>query len=553
MRFLIVLLLLSLFTSLIPSLFGQAASSLQPAQIRCLDSIASQDVPAHSPGIATGIVRNGRIVYSYYVGYANLTDSVLINQTTRFNLASNAKQFTALAILLLADQKRLSLEDDIRTYIPGLYSGINHKISLKHLLNHSSGIRDVYDLWSLQGVTWWKTTLTNQDALTLLQKQQELNFSPGTSYSYSNSNYILLATLVEQVTGEPFVQYTQKLFAKLGMHHTSFVDNHKAILEPIAKPYFNFDRWVNYDWLCDIHGDGNLFTTLADQLVWETIIQLGHHDSLPPGLIQRSQKLVEHSPVTSYGYGLEFGRYQGLSYRFHEGATGAWKATLIRFPTDSLSVITLTNSGKTLPATQTRQMADLLLRTKLTETTTLRQPKQVGVYKAIPDVLGIYLNANDFSFQFIQRDTSLYLIRFGRNDVQLVRESANCFHQLNDPSFKLEFTTDQTGHLQVTAYHPTHAPYTLGRRDHDWQGFDLGRINGTYRNEETNQSLLINHLSNQQFSVKLGGQEVAGVLVSPTKLLCDGFQVALPSRGKPTTVYLDLNRLKNVRFKRVNP
>ncbi len=524
MRFVIVLLLLCLFISLITSLFGQPASSLQPAQIRRLDSIASQDVPAHSPGIATGIVRNGRIVYSHYGGYANLTDSVLINQASRFNLASNAKQFTALAILLLADQKRLSLEDDIRTFIPGLYRGINHKISLKHLLNHSSGIRDVYDLWSLQGITWWKTTLTNQDALALLQKQQELNFEPGTRYLYSNSNYILLATVIEQVTGESFVQYTQKLFAKLGMPHTTFVDNHTAIPEPIAKPYFNFDRWVNYDWLCDIHGDGNLFTTLADQLVWETIIQLGHHDSLPPGLIQRSQQLVENSLVTSYGYGLEFGRYQGLSYRFHEGATGAWKATLIRFPTDSLSVITLTNSGKTLPATQTRQMANVLLGPKLAETTNSRQPKQVGAYKAIADVLGIYLDTNDFSFQFAQRDTSLYLVRFGRNDVQLVRESANCFHQLNDPSFKLEFATDPMGHLQVTAYHPTHAPYTLGRRDQDWRGFNFGRINGTYRNGETNQSLLINHLFSQQFSVKLGEQEVAGVLVSPTKLLLMGFK-----------------------------
>lgn len=553
MRFFIVPQLLCLITTLSASLFGQSASTLQTAQIRRLDSIASQDVPARSPGIATGVIRNGRIVYSYYAGYANLADSLLIDERSRFNIASNAKQFTALAILLLADQKRLSLEDDIRTFIPGLFRGINQKISLKYLLNHSSGIRDVYDLWRLQGITWWKTTLTNQDALTLLQKQQELNFEPGTSYLYSNSNYILLAKVVEQVTGESFVEYTRKLFVKLGMPHTTFVDNHKRIEDPIAKPYFNFNRWVNYDWLCDIYGDGNLFTTLADQLVWETIIQLGHHDYLPPGLIQRSQQQVENSPVTSYGYGLEFGRYQGISYRFHEGATGAWKATLIRFPTDSLSVITFTNSGKTIPAIQTRQMADVLLGPKLSNTTYPRQPKQVGAYKSIPEVLGIYLDANNFNFQFVERDTSLYLIRFGRNDVQLVRESANIFHQVNDPSFKLEFTTDQIGHLQVTAYHPTHAPYTLGRSDQDWRGFDFDRINGTYRNEETDQSLLINHLSSQQFRVKLGEQERTGILVSPTKLLCDGFQLSLTGSDKPATVFLDSNRLKNVRFKRVKP
>lgn len=553
MRFLIRLLPFCWFTLLRTSLLGQPVPPLQSAQISRLDSIASQDVPARSPGIATGIVRNGRIVYSHYAGYASLADSVLINQASRFNIASNAKQFTALAILLLAAQNRLSLEADIRTFVPGLYRGINHKISLKHLLNHSSGIRDVYDLWSLQGITWWKTTLTNQDALALLQNQQELNFTPGTRYLYSNSNYILLATVVEQVTGESFVQYTQKLFAQLGMPHTSFVDNHKRIEEPLAKPYFNFNRWVNYEWLCDLYGDGNLFTTLADQLAWEMIVQRGHHDSLPAGLIQRSQQLVEKSGVTAYGYGLEFGQYQGRLYQFHEGATGAWKATLIRFPTDSLSIITLTNSGKTLPATQTRQMANVLLRPTLAETPYPRQPKQVGDYKSIPDVLGIYLDGNAFSFQFVQRDTSLYLIRFGRNDTQLVRESANSFHQLSDPGFKLEFTPDQLGHLQVTAYHPTHAPYTLIRRDYDWREFAFEGLNGTYRNGETNQPLLINHVSGQQFRVKLGEQETAGVLVSPTKLLCDGFQVVLTSRGKPVTVFLDFNRLKNVRFKRVNP
>ena len=551
MRFFIVSILL--ITCFIPLLFAQHASLIQAAQTKQLDSIASQDVPARSPGIATGIVKNGRIVYSYYAGYADLSDSALIDQQSRFNIASNAKQFTALAILLLTDQKRLSLEDDIRKFFPGLYTGISHKISLKHLLNHSSGIRDVYDLWSLQGITWWKTTLTNQDALALLQNQKELNFKPGTRYLYSNSNYILLAQVVETVAKESFVNFTKRLFVKLNMPSTAFVDNHKAIQGPVAKPYFNFDRWVNYDWLSDLHGDGNLFTTLADQLQWETIVQTGHHDALPAGLIRQSQQLVDHSPVKEYGYGLEYGRYQGIPYQFHEGATGAWKATLLRFPADRLSFVTFTNSGKTIPATQTRQMVDVLLGSTFSKATYLVQPERIGDYVSTTAVSGIYLGANELSFQFVERDTGLYLVRFGRNDIHLVRESANTFHQSNDPSFKLEFSRNRVGRLQVTAYHPTHAPYTLARRDHDWRGFDFERINGTYQNKETNQSLLINHLSGQQFRVKLGERDEVGLLVSPTELLCDGFQIALASGGKPATIFLDYNRLKNVRFSPVHP
>ncbi|AUD06859.1 hypothetical protein [Spirosoma pollinicola] len=125
-------------------------------------------------------------------------------------------------------------------------------------------------------------------------------------------------------------------------------------------------------------------------------------------------------------------------------------------------------------------MADVLLGPTLPKTTNPVQPRQVSAYKSIPGVLGIHLDSNDFGFQFVLQDISLYLIRFDRNDLRLVRESANRFHQLNDPSLKLEFTGNPVGHLQVTAYHPTHPSYTLVRRNQDWSGFAFKRIKGTY-------------------------------------------------------------------------
>ncbi|TDE17254.1 serine hydrolase domain-containing protein [Dyadobacter psychrotolerans] len=531
--------------------FSQPYSYIDSVKYRQLDSIASQDVPAHAPGIATGIVRNGQIVYSKYFGYANLSDSVQINEHSRFNIASNAKQFTALAILLLVKQQKISLDDDIRKFLPDLYTGIKHKILIKHLLNHSSGIRDIYDLWSVQGIVWWKTILNNQDALQLLQKQKELNFKPGTTYLYSNSNYILLAQIIEKVTGESFVNYTKNLFTKLDMPHTAFVDNHKKIDAPIAKPYFNFNQWVNYDWLCDIHGDGNLFTTLTDQLQWEKIIQLGHHDSIPTGLIKKSQQLTGNSEIKEYGYGLEFGAYKGIQYRFHEGATGAWKATLLRFPKDSLSVITLTNSGKTIPATQTRQMADILLNLSAQTPLVYSWPNRNGTFASASDIVGIYTDNKDFSFQFEQRDSIFYLKRFGRNEIQLVRESDNVFHQTNDPTFKMEFIKDKKSKLQVTAYHPSHAPYTLDKVDYDWENFDFRRMSGKFQNDETKQFLLIEYLSGQTFNIKLGDNETNGILITPTKLLSDGFQLAIQNNIDLNTVYFNMNRVKNLRFDRI--
>ncbi|MEI7669869.1 MAG: serine hydrolase domain-containing protein [Pseudomonadota bacterium] len=253
--------------------YGQSLNSFTPVQIKLLDSIATQDVPNGAPGIATGIVSNGKIVYEKVAGFANLTDSSLITKDTRFNIASNGKQFTALAILVLIDEKKISLTDDIRKYLPTIYPKLNSKITVENLLNHTSGIRDVYDLWSLQGLTWWEYSFSNKDALELIEKQQELNFNPGTKHLYSNTNYILLTAIVEKVTGKSFVAYTNELFKKLNMPNTSFENDYTKIRGPIAKAYFNFGTWTTYDWIWNICGDGNIFSTLADQLKWEQILQ----------------------------------------------------------------------------------------------------------------------------------------------------------------------------------------------------------------------------------------------------------------------------------------
>jgi len=312
--------------------FCQERAVLSSSQLKRIDSLATQDVPKGAPGIATGIVKNGKVIYQKTSGYANLKDSILITEQSRFNIASNGKQFTALAILVLIEDGKLSLKDDIRKFFPTFYPNIKSKITIENLLNHSSGIRDVYDLWSLQGITWWKQTYSNQDALSLLQRQKELNFEPGNKHSYSNANYILLAEIIGKVSGKSFVDYTSSLFRKLGMPNTSFTSDYKNISGAIASPYFNFNTWTNYNWTCNINGDGNLFSTLEDQLIWEKIIQTKQSSFLSSALIEKSQKLIENSFIKNYGYGLEHDDYKGFSYQYHEGATGAWKATVVRFP-----------------------------------------------------------------------------------------------------------------------------------------------------------------------------------------------------------------------------
>lgn len=541
--------------SLVIFLFAHVASAqVQPAltaeQIKKLDAISTQDVPPGAPGIATGVVINGKVVYTKYAGYANLSDSTLIDQRSRFNIASNGKQFTALAVLILADQKKIKLTDDIRTFFPALLPEIPEKISINHLLTHTSGIRDVYDLWALQGITWWKQTFSNEDAFALLLRQRELNFSPGTRYLYSNSNYILLALLVEKVTGKSFAEYTNRMFRELNMPNTSFEPDHRNIRGPVALPYFNFDTWSTYNWITNIHGDGNLFSTLDDQLVWEQTLQAGSSKTVSARVLKQSQQL---SGITDqYGYGLEFGMHHNIPYRFHEGATGAWKATVVRFPEKKLSVVTLTNSGKTIPAMQTRQAADVILGFESEPERFATKPAAIGDFVSLDEAVGIYQNENDFTFTFEKRDTSLFLIRSGRNDIHVERESANVFHQWNDTDFKQEFTYNSKRELQVTAYYTTHAPYTLTRASANWTGFDFHSLAGTFENEETGTSFTIKYVSGFRYEIVTRDETERGTLITPRKLLTGNYAltVTTDASGKVTHILLSGDRIRAVRFAR---
>jgi CubicO group peptidase (beta-lactamase class C family) len=545
-----------IFTTLLvdTAIFGQSTNSFTPIQIKQLDSIATQDVPNGAPGIATGIVLNGKIVYQKVAGFADLTDSTIITKDTRFNIASNGKQFTALAILVLINEKKISLTDDIRKYLTAIYPKVNSKITIENLLNHTSGIRDVYDLWSLQGYTWWEKSFSNKDVLKLVEKQEELSFLPNSKHLYSNTNYILLTAIVEKVTGKSFVVFTNELFKKMNMPNTSFEDDYTKIKGPIARAYFNFGTWTTYNWVWNVCGDGNIFSTLADQLQWEQILHGKSKSKIKKQILEKSQQLTDNSIVKNYGYGLEFGIYKGLDYKFHEGATGAWKATVIRFPNKNISIVTLTNTGKSTPNTQTRQMADVVFNLKSNSTYLVTKPAKVGNLITDDDIIGTYQTEDNFTFQFEKRDSIMYLKRIGRNDVQLEREADNILHQTYDPDFKQEFIRNEKGEMTVTAYYTSHPPYTLTKAVSSWTGYNYQALNGKYFNIETNVTIDIKISGDKNYDVKIGSQDsTKGLLISPTKMLVDFYVLNIDnSNTTPKTILLSSDRIQQVKFTRVD-
>lgn len=530
------------------------ARELTNLQIKSLDSIATIDVPKGAPGVATGIVMDGKIVYEKYAGYADLKDSTFIDNRSRFNIASNGKQFTALAILSLIDEGKLTLDDDIRTFFPKLFSAIESKITIGHLLNHTSGIRDVYNLWAIQGITWWEHTYDNNDALNLLRKQDDLNFEPGSKYYYSNSNYIVLAEIVSRASGSNFIDYTNQMFQDLNMPNTSFTGNYKTIDGPIAKPYFSFDTWFNYDWIWNIHGDGNIFSTLQDQLEFERILQTKKNKRFSKKLLEQSQSLLPNSTTQKYGYGVEFMEHQKISYKYHGGSTGAWKAITARFEKQQFSIITLTNSGKTDPMTQTLNTANVLLDLKADSDGIRLTPEKIGPYVAIEDIVGMY-EINGFIWEFVEREGDLYLLRAGRNDTKLVREADNVFQQWNDAPFKQEFTKNKQGEMQVTAYYTRTPTFSLTRRNTDFSGVDYKAISGTYINNETSVSFKVEHTSGRKYKVVSGENTMKAVLLSKDELVINDYnyriKIEKDNNGVVSDIFLTFRRIQNVRFSRI--
>lgn len=521
-----------------------------------IDSVLVADVPPGAPGLAIGIVSQGNIIYENYAGYANLADSLKLGPDSRFNIASNGKQFTALAVAQLVHHHELNQTDDIRTFFSEFLSDIESPITISHLLTHSSGIRDVYSLWSLQGKTWWQISSDNQDVLDLLMEQDDLNFEPGSQYMYSNSNYILLAEIIRTVEEESFRKTTDKLFTDLNMPSTSFESDYTDIRGPVARPYFNFDTWSTYDWISNVIGDGALFSTLPDQLRWESIIQTQESYPISADVVETSQSLVTGSPIDSYGYGLEHDNYKGYNLLYHEGSTGAWKAVTYRIPEEELSVVVLTNSGKVLPAHTINAVTDILLEVADNESAYKTEPDSPGDNISAEELLGTYMmDGSGTMFEFIESDDELYLRRSGRNDIKLVREASNIFHQWNDPAFKQEFTINGDGESQVTAYYTTHAPYTLTKISADLSDTQPGDYAGIFINDETGAEITIGHLSEFDFRVSITqGNSYDAVLLTPNLMITGSYQITFPDQqtGNVDRFLLDGNRIKDVEFVRVS-
>lgn len=327
------------------------------------DSLFAEYDRPWSPGCAAGVMQAGRLVWRGGYGMADLEHGVVIDEGTVFRLGSVSKQFTAAAVAQLILESRLSLLDAIQTYLPD-FPTYEQPITVAHLLHHASGIRDYGGLMFLAGAGV-DAVYGGEEVYRMLLRQRGLDFTPGSAYGYSNSNYFLLARIVEAVTGERFSRHLERgVFIPLGMLSTRVQDDHTRLVPGRAvgyQPSEGGDRYRLNDTWITVVGAANVFTTIGDMARWDRYVDsLSLEVATLADLLLKPGRLSSGEPV-NYGAGWQLGTYRGLRTAGHAGAFAGYRADYVRFPDERLGVVALCNLSSAAPWTATRRIAEVVL------------------------------------------------------------------------------------------------------------------------------------------------------------------------------------------------
>lgn len=375
-----------------PSVLALAVSTLaQPTNAK-VDLLFKEWDRPNSPGCALGVIRNGKFVYKRGYGMADLDHGVPLTPQSVFYIASMSKQFTAASIALLVEQGKLSLEDDIRKYLPEM-GKYERPIKIRNLIHHTSGIRDYIVLHYLRGLPsqpinsdaeMYETMAltTNEDVVKLITRQRGLNFLPGAESAYSNSNYILLAEIVKRVSGKPLSQFAEEnIFKPLGMFHTHYYEDLMVVVKDRAIGYSprSDGRFVPVRLNNGTVGPAGILTTVDDLLLWDRNFyqnKLGAGGQHLLDLLLNEGSLNDGTKL-HYTFGLYRYKYKGLKAIGHDGGFFGFKTSMNRFPDQKFTVICLCNSRNAPMDSLADEVTDIYLgdQFKLAPSPTLASPE----------------------------------------------------------------------------------------------------------------------------------------------------------------------------------
>lgn len=356
-----------------------------------IDDLAKNLAKAGDPGFTVAVAKGDKLLFSKGYGSANPEYDIPNSPTTIFHVASVSKQFTAFAIALLADQGKISLNDDIRKYLPEL-KDFGHKITVKHLVHHTSGLRDQWNLLALAG---WRLddVITKDQVLRLISHQDELNFKPSDEFSYCNTGYTLMAEIVSRVSGKPFPEWCREnIFTPLQMDHTLFYDDHEKIVKNRAYSFHDSPEGLKKSVLSYANaGATSLFTTAEDLAKWSNnfyTMKVGNARVMQQ---MEERGILNDGDTINYAFGQDISKYKGVKAIAHSGGDAGYRSYLLRFPDQKYSIIVLSNMASFNPGRLAYQIADTALKGTLVEDAKKEEPKKpAGPFKVSEALLKLY-------------------------------------------------------------------------------------------------------------------------------------------------------------------
>lgn len=358
---------------------------------------AAYDKPT-SPGCALGVIRDGEFIYRKGYGAASLELGVPLSSASVFYMGSVSKQFTAASVVLAAEQGYLSLDDDVHKYIPEL-PDYGAPITLRQMLHHTTGFRDILGLLELSGRNALDVHST-AELLDLVTRQKGLNYTPGAEFLYSNTNYFLLAVVVKRATHKPLSVFAaENIFKPLGMTHTRFYDDHTAVVPGRVPAYDPGERgsfFVDWSTNFDKVGDGGLMSSVDDLLLWDRNF---YDNRLGKGTLLKemlTRGVLNDGKQIRYALGLEIVSYRGLPTVEHGGALFGYRTEILRFPAQRFTVLCLCNLSSADPSDLASKVADIYLEKSLQPAAAHAKHEDAGVVSNPSPFAGEYLSASGY-------------------------------------------------------------------------------------------------------------------------------------------------------------
>lgn len=481
--------------------------SIKPKAIKPneqVDQLFAQWDTDNTPGAAVAIIKDGAIIYKKGYGLANMEYNIPVSPNSVFHIASVSKQFTVFSILLLEKQGKLSLDDDIRKYIPEV-PDFGKKITLRHLASHTSGLRDQWNLLSMAG---WRMddVITKEHILKLVSKQKELNFNPGEEFVYCNTGFTLLAEVVSRISKVSFAEFTKtSIFEPLNMSSTLFYDDHEKIVQNRAYSYQNAPGGYKKSVLNYANaGATSLFTTVEDLSLWAmnfNNIKVG--DST---IINKMNKpsMLNNGKTIGGALGQFVGTYKGLKEIQHGGADAGYRSYLTRFPDENFAVVVFSNSAEFNADKIAHQVVDIYLKDKLKKEDKPNEPKKdiaPGVFVVDPNIFKTYVGEFELRPGFIitvsTADNELFVQATGQPKFAL-NPTSNTAFLVKGVDAKIEFIPNEGKNIKLLKLHQGGQIMEAPRlKEFDKSAVSLSDFSGKFYSEELSTTFHFNVVENK--------------------------------------------------------